>query len=314
MRSELVFLFGAGASHGATNVLPCAPPLGTNLYDELSTYSPAVWGRGSRVGRYGNELRKDFEKTLFKEVCMWNPSLDVLEWLRPIALYFSRFSPDSSATDFYSRLLLFLRTKGLLRSSTFGSLNYDTIFEQAAYRLGMEVDYSAAENGEETVRVLKVHGSSNFISGDMERYKMYLTNPNSATGGKINFLCPVRVEEVLRKRFADRQRLYFPVMSLYSFGKNNLIAGNQISEIRNKWQETVSRASLVVIIGVRPNSEDLHIWEPIKNKTEEARNLFYIGSDDHFKSWTSANRNFVHLGKTFEEGFGPLLARLNSSK
>jgi hypothetical protein len=53
-----------------------------------------------------------------------------------MALYFSKFTPDGTGEDLYSRLLSALRGCGKLREAIFGSLNYDCIFEQAASRLG----------------------------------------------------------------------------------------------------------------------------------------------------------------------------------
>lgn len=41
---SIIVLFGAGASYGAGSVLPSIPPLGSSLYQELSSMFPATWG------------------------------------------------------------------------------------------------------------------------------------------------------------------------------------------------------------------------------------------------------------------------------
>ena len=82
MSDELFFLFGAGASKGAGHTLPCDPPLGVEVYDRLLDRYPEVWGSGSHLARYSEALRQDFEKTMFDEVTLWDPSLSVLEWQR----------------------------------------------------------------------------------------------------------------------------------------------------------------------------------------------------------------------------------------
>ena len=309
MAGKIVFLFGAGASKGARHILPCDPPLGAEVYDRLAEHFPGQWGPSSRLGRYSEALRHDFEKTIFNEVCRWNPSLSILEWQRTMALYFAFFIPDSTGKDFYSRLLSFLQQSGKIRSSIFASLNYDCIFEQAADKLELAVDYSCGETQVNAVQVLKIHGSCNFITVDIQKSApYYLTNPNSSTNCRMHCLQPIGIESVLKSRFSDANASYYPVMSLYSFGKNSIVAGVRIQEIRNSWSECVSEASVVAVIGVRPNSEDTHIWNPIRQTSAK---LFYIGSTRDFDIWVSANHHFKFLAKTFEEGFDNLLTSLD---
>jgi hypothetical protein len=311
MASELVFLFGAGASKGAGQgryVLPCDPPLGTEVYDKLAERFPGEWGHSSRLGQYSDGLRKDFEKTMSDEVCLWNPSLSILEWQRKMALYFASFTVDSEGKDLYSRLLLFLQDTGKIRNSLFASLNYDCLFEQAAYRLGFQVDYACPEGVDRAIRVFKIHGSCNFVTEDIRRGEAYLTNPNSHLACGMECLQPVDAEKVLAAKFSDPGASYYPVMSLYSLGKDSLVAGTRIQQIRKAWSEYLSGALVAAIIGVRPNSEDTHIWTPIKSASAK---LFYIGSENHFRIWASANSHFELLAETFKEGFGTLLGRLD---
>ena len=303
MANQVVFLFGAGASNGVGHILPCAPPLGRYIYDKLAECFPEEWGPGSQLACYSAGLRQDFEKTMFNQVCFWNSSLAILEWQQQMAVYFSRFTPDSTGEDLYSRLLSFLRDTGKIRNTIFASLNYDCIFEQAAYKLGFQVDYSCGETEDNAIRVFKVHGSCNFITGDIGQWKQHLTNPNSHLNCRMNCLRPVDVEKTLESNFSDVNAFYYPVMSLYSFGKDSLVSGTRIQEIRNAWRRCVSNASVVVIIGVRPNSEDTHVWIPIM---ETPAKPFYIG----FDSWAPANSRFKFLGKTFEKGFDNLRDQL----
>ena len=44
IQMERIILFGAGASYGAGHMLPKAPPLGKDLYKELTRYYPPSWG------------------------------------------------------------------------------------------------------------------------------------------------------------------------------------------------------------------------------------------------------------------------------
>ena len=65
---DIVFLFGAGASHGAVGVLPKPPPLGKDLYDALAMQYPDEWGAKSHLNIWADKFRQDFEQTMFDEV------------------------------------------------------------------------------------------------------------------------------------------------------------------------------------------------------------------------------------------------------
>jgi len=77
----------------------------------------------------------------------------------------------------------------------------------------------------------------------------------------------------------------------------------KIQELRNLSAQVISDASVVIIIGVRPNKEDSHIWGPIQNTSA---NLNYIGSKNHFKDWKSENSKLSFVAETFEGGFTQL--------
>ena len=304
MRQRIVFLFGAGASKGAGHTLPFPPPQGLDVYDKLAREFPSEWGSGSRLGRYAAGLRQDFEGTMFKEVCTWEASLSVLEWQRTMALFFSRFVLDSTSRDLYSRLLLALQASGRIHDAVFASLNYDYLLEQAANRIGLGVDFFGKEQRQNNIVVFKLHGSCTFVTPDISGSRHQLTNPNSALGCGMEWLPPDNVESALVSRFSDPRTSHYPVVSLYSLGKNSLVGGTQVQEIRNAWTRCMSNAAVVAIVGVRPSSEDGHVWKPISSTSAK---LLYIGSQKDFHKWKSANASFEIIGTAFEDGFEALL-------
>ena len=171
MTTQFAFLLGAGASKASgMHVKPCTPPLMRELYDELARFFRKEWGPGSFFARYADQFRKDFEQT-FTEVVLKNtneyalsgPALSLLEGQRPLALYFSRFVLDRTRMDCYSKLLDALGRSGNIPHTIFGSLNYDCLFEQAAGILDLRIDYKWS-NAVDSIRVAKLHGSSNFIA------------------------------------------------------------------------------------------------------------------------------------------------------
>ena len=308
MGHEVVFLFGAGASKGAENILPCEPPLGSDLYDKLAERYPNEWGHGSQLGRYSEGLRRDFEKAMFDEVVPHQPTLSILEWQQKMALYFSSFIIDSTGNDLYSQLLLFLLESSKIEKAIFASLNYDCIFEQAALRLGLRVDYSSGERRGGVIQVLKVHGSCNFITVDIKGQRPYLTNPNSFTECAIECIPPVELESILLSKFSRYDVYHYPVLSLYSLGKDTFVGGMRIQKIRYTWAECLSNACILAVIGVRPNEEDAHIWNPIR---ETRAKPLYIGSESGFQEWRKANSNFELIAETFREGFDGLISHLS---
>jgi len=198
--TEFAFLFGAGASKAlGMHVKPRTPPLMCELYDELAIFFQKEWESGGLFGIYANQFRKDFEQhadrfrknfeQTFTEVVLKNtseyalpgPALSLLESQRPLALYFSRFVPDRTRMDYYTKLLDALGRSGNIPHTVFGSLNYDCLFEQAARNLNLRIDYECG-NGVDDIRVAKIHGSSNFIAQIDQRIMAMLVtcSPDSA--------------------------------------------------------------------------------------------------------------------------------------
>jgi hypothetical protein len=293
MRERTVVLAGAGASYGAGRIQPNPPPLGAGLYDALALKFPKDWGPESYLNQFADGFRKDFEKTMWNELCSWKPSLTILELYRQMAEYFGEFSLDQPGYDLYSRLIDLLSARDLLTSATFGSLNYECLLEQAL-----------SHSGNRTA-VLKPHGSCNYLSVDLDEWKHMLTSLSSHLECDYQVIDPAIMQSVLPTRFSDRQHAFFPIMSLYTMFKDSILGSARIQEIRNEWQERVSEASKIVIIGVRPNPEDHHVWDPII-ANPSARG-FYIGSRSQLEAWPEASAKLRFVEETFQAGL-PILA------
>jgi len=214
---DIVILFGAGASYGPGHVLPQAPPLGVNLYDALAAQYPKDWGSESHLGKmWASQLRDDFERTMYEEVLPKVSSLPLLEWHRRVAEFFATYRVDGSGQDMYSLLLSGLRTTGLVGQVTFGSLNYDCLLEQAMLGLQLTTDYTLkALASQGSVPVAKIHGSCNFIAGDLSWKRAFIiTNPNAAIECPLNALSLQNLEGLLRQKFAAYEQAFFPVLSI----------------------------------------------------------------------------------------------------
>ena len=311
MANQIVFLFGAGASKGATHIRPYCPPLMRELYEELARYDPNEWGPTSWLSAYADRFRGDFEAT-FSEVVLkiakdapWLTldSLTLLEKQKLLACYFSQFFLDSGSLDCYSKLLVSLDAAGLIPDCLFASLNYDCLFEQAGHRLGLPVDYLCSES--KSVRVTKLHGSCNFATKISRYDRALLASPGLHYEIEFDCLLAVNVGETLRKKFSNPD--YLPVMSQVSPGKEQILASAKIQKMRNAWSQALSSARYLAIIGVSYNPNDTHVVGAIRDTQAK---IFYIGNKDDFEKWHAENKNFEHIGKTFEEEFDHLIQRL----
>jgi hypothetical protein len=311
---DIVVLFGAGASHGADYVLPAAPPLGVDLYDALATQYPTIWGPGSHIGRmWADKLMLDFERTMAEDVLPWVPSLNLLEWHRCVAQFFAGYHLSEEGQDCYSALLSGLMSKGLLRRTLLGTLNYDCLLEQAMARLRLNVSYMLDEFGSfNSIPLAKIHGSCNFVSTDLGPYRAQLTNAN-ASSLECHF-DPLPLGDLpnrLTDKFSRYERGFYPVLSLYSPYKPSILAPSKLQTLRNTLALRLAHATVVVIIGIKPNPQgDQHLWEPIAQSP--APKILYVGGNPDFAVLRTVQLRSVHSAETFADGVRSILSALTS--
>jgi hypothetical protein len=308
---DIVILFGAGASYGAGHVLPHPPPLGPNLYDALAAQYPKEWGSESHIGKmWAAQLRDDFERTMYEEVLPRVSSLSLLEWHRRIAEFFAICRLDGGRRDMYSVLLSGLRTRGLLERVTLGSLNYDCLLEQAMLGFRLIVDYMLDDfASQESVPLAKIHGSANFITTDLFSKRAYITNANaSSIECAFTALHVQNLERQLRERFSTYEPAFFPVLGLYSPDKPSIVAPAKLQNLRNILAERIKRAMAVVLIGVRPNPRDPHLWEPVAQS--QASTIAYVGGEEEYQNLMKLQGRVVHLAETFKAGATRVLSTL----
>ena len=260
------------------------------------------------LGKCATEFRQSFEET-FTEVVLKHSSgggagpftpdsLTLLENQRVLAQFFSRFiltNPNN-----YSKLLTLIHG---CKRALFGSLNYECLLEQAAENLGMQVDYACETDSFDVASVAKLHGSCNFVVEVPASAKAILASQNIQLGMNLIYLPVFNLELELNRRFSASDPAYYPVMSQVSPMKEHLVAPGRILGIRGKWEEGISNAAKLAIIGVSYNKNDSHVLQPI----QKARcPVFYIGGKADFASWHALNSNVEHISDTLENGLGEL--------
>jgi len=316
MTKDIVFLFGAGASYGAGEVLPYSPPLMRDLYDELAQHFPGQWGPESQLASYAERFRNNFETTFYEEVltfCKGVPradSLSLLEKQIPLALYFSKFTVHEEGRDYYSRLLRSIKRDAAydLERCLFCSINYDCLFEQAACVLGLKVSYSCDQALPDTIPILKLHGSCNFVTSRLsQRDRCTLSCQGVHFEIALSILEPVAFQEKLARAVSGSSPDHLPVMSQVSPHKELFVAPAQVQKSWHEWTEAISSSTTIVIIGVSFNPNDKHVVKPI---AEASSRLLYIGDSNSFGEWKRVHSNSEHINETLHNGYEALLKEL----
>lgn len=287
-----LILVGAGASFGSGDVQPCRPPLG-NGPDGLFARLEAAGGQAASLPiDLRRQFRTDFEKgmaLLYEYV-----DGDIMRFQREMAAYLGAFSPGEA--NAYVRLI---RTIGP-RRAIYASLNYDLLFELAAASLGLKTYYST-EPPAKGVRLLKLHGSSNFwpdIPVGMIRNSTFARNGRADIQAQIRPL--TQAETLHRCRVEDS---IAPAIAMYAEGKAVKISPDYVEWQQELWKTAARSASRIFVVGVRVHNADVHVWGEL-GKTRAPVTYFGQKWDkESYEQWAVDNRKrnayFVEAG--FEE-------------
>lgn len=290
-----IIVFGAGASYGAGNIIPSRPPLGAELYTELSKNFPRSWGALPEDAK--DEFEINFERGMS---VIWDKySSAVLELMRHMALYFAQFRPKQPNSTPYASLASEIQQRKLNEKVVAATLNYECLLELEFSHAGIEISYSLEEVPKGVIKVLKPHGSCNFIPKGISGPKGSI---QIGRGAAIDM--PVQVlgsmNEVIKHVLTQALP---PIMCLYMEGKPTQVAAGTIKAVQKNLQDEISEAKVVVVVGVHPNPKDTYIWDSIASCAGE---VGYVGpSFESFTQWTKEFRpqgNSIYLSESFESG------------
>lgn len=292
MTKSIKVIFGAGASYGAGSILPERPPLGNQLFFELQRLFPQTWGTIN--GELKAAFLENFElgmKTIWESF-----SHSVAQLMQDMSLYFIQFRPVNNSS-LYCKLVSDLGHKNVLNSVSFTTLNYDIILELSLLINGYSINYfhPNSENTDQ-IEVLKIHGSSNFIGTGAEGGKGISYGSGAVFNGGIK--APFDNNEII-ETFLVKSGIA-PVMSLYMEGKPVNVSPQILKDLQNTYKNRCLEAKTILIIGVKPVIQDEHIWECIKNSKA---NVYYVGSNTDFQSFTQLKVQAKHIGEYFNTSF-----------
>jgi hypothetical protein len=288
-KMERIILFGAGASYGAGHILPKAPPLGKDLYAELTRYYLPSWGSLPKEikASFGDGFEQGMQ-------VLWDKySSNIALFMRHMTLYLAQFRPDDSQQDLYSRLLQQLKTKRILLST----LNYECILELAASTLGYKIDYSGGEVASDAMQIMKLHGSCNFLPSSIQAKGITFTSEVVFDGD----LQSVNPNEAIQ--YCLSNTALYPAMALYMNAKPIQIGQSVIHGLQLRWGDRVRKAKKILVIGARPYHEDTHIWEPLAECNGE---LGFIGPKQVFNEWREkyrSNKSSLWIGSRWHTCF-----------
>lgn len=307
MPASTLFLFGAGASAFSGSCTPTCPPLGGDLFAELLKVSPAARAIPGPIQDMFKLHFEDGMQALLEGMTGLEAHL-----LREMAAFFATFRPRRA--NRYSR---FIDAVGPYASKcVFASLNYDILLELSLVQRGYLPAYSpSALLAKNQIRVIKVHGSCNFLPGTNVRFEnVNFVLPPDFEGQLMNSddrytLNPTEILE-----FCREQNSISPELALYHKSKRMLFVGPVARAQKPAFFQHVAEARNIVIIGVRLHEPDTHIWEPIA--ASPAR-IYYVGPDaTDIRAWGTRNGKTVeHLSNGFKSSIpkiGELLKATSS--
>jgi hypothetical protein len=248
--------------------------LGNALYEELKNYFPNSWGTLS--SDYDHYFKDNFEFGMKKVYSNPKTESRITELVRNMGEYFCKFQPHND--NLYIR---FLKELDSLEDIVFSSLNYDTLLELAAEKEKIPVNHFEIRKNELTL--FKIHGSSNFLPPSSSQV-IGITLIGSGI-----FDMNIRVsncEDV--KAFCNSNTALSPIMAIYMENKPLQINSSQLDKVKKEWQNQILNAEHILIIGVRPNPDDKHIWDFLSNTQGK---IGYVGNKDEFNKWKNAHRN-----------------------
>jgi hypothetical protein len=296
-----IILLGAGASFGSGDVLPHVPPLG-NGANGLFARLEATGGEAAGLSADLKALfRNDFENGMAEFYKQSDGN--IMRFQREMAGYLAKFKPGIS--NAYVRLL---QTIGPKRS-IYASLNYDLLFELAAAHLGFNTRYSV-ESLVSEVRLLKLHGSSNFWPDIPAGMFQNCTISGSVHADVQAPIRPLNQQETCY-RCANEDSLA-PAIAMYAEGKAVMISPNYVEQQQAMWRDALCSARKVFVIGVRVNNADTHIWGQLA-KSKSSVTYFGRATDcEGYMQWRISNnkKNAYFIEATFQECINIISDRL----
>lgn len=286
----VLFLFGAGASHGSGPCLPANPPLGRDLLLRMREEGGiASTIEGDLLDCFIDDPEKGMIK-FFEE-----RNRDTTELLKQMCAYLAKFSINDGNT--YVKLFNILKKR---KSICIATTNYDLLIEQAISSVGCFTQYYSSERVPNNIPVLKIHGSINFIPLANISNIGFEIPPNS--NSKI-IDGPVEIYDNAEKiiEYCKSTTALSPAVAMYHPNKTVLHCPSLVAKQQKDFHSEISTSSKIFIVGLKINPDDKHIWSKIENTKAD---IYIVDRDKKAtESWINRinKKNIYHIADTFEE-------------
>lgn len=333
-----LFLFGAGASHGARSVDP--PPLGAGLHHYVLDYlclpkaweelggleEPEDWPPTEKTRLHLKQLLETANsyEQLVDQLIKRRDERDLLKKLNLLMAYAltppinddpKKDNAFVEKADFYDRFLYkHFPNRRMLQTACFITINYDCLLERALCRcyhrspdprelqcLCRHIDYRLRrlDNNVPGIEVLKPHGSINWIADVTDGDEMYVQRP-------VETIRHGNTREYARIKVVDSPTGHEEiVVAHYAPGKKAQINLVLLKTIRGHSLERVNQASTLTIIGVHipiSPSDDPFLDEFLALASHRARNglrVYFVNLCDS-ELREASSRGFMSKKCTFE--------------
>lgn len=263
-----LFLFGAGASYGSGHIIPEQPPLLNTLFSELIRCYPKSWGKLPK--ELSDVFNQDFELGTAK---IWDNYSTILPPLiQQMALYFVQFRPANVKENGYFKLLRFLMEREKVSSTILFTLNYEAVLDLCAHALNLRIDPENKTEDDKTIKIIKLHGACNIIPVGIKvsRSVKFTKGVLFGTGAKYLF----NLNEVVEFCLGDNGLP--PVMALIMKEKPVQVSQFILNRYKKIWHDILKEKNKIFVIGVNPNNEDKHLWNPLMTTPSK---IYYVGGD-----------------------------------
>jgi len=283
-----ILLLGAGASYGSVGSTPHVPPLGNGLFTDLVK-------RGGIAASLPADIKKLFENNFEDGMAEYYKYSDgnIMTFQRELAHYLSNFQPTDS--NVYINLINELGSQRIIYSS----LNYDLLFELSAGKLGLFTSYTS-EYQKGGVRLLKIHGSSNFWP---DLPTGMFQNCTMSGNGMADIQAPIKpLNQVETLDKCIKENSVAPAIAMFAVGKKIKISPDYVEQQYEIWKAQILKSSKIFVVGVRVHEVDYHIWG-VLGKVKAKVVYFGFESDRaEFEQWkkNSNKKNAYFINSDFK--------------
>jgi hypothetical protein len=283
---QVLFLFGAGASHGSDTA--GVPPLTATLFDDLQGCGFESWR--SIGATEAAVFRADFERGMARIEELDEYKLPQLQ--KDLAAFF--FSFAARPTSLYAALAKRIPVDGNSHV-TCATLNYERLLTMALTANGIACMLRTAKEvpifstGGTAVELCAPHGCCNFFFPESVAYAR--ANMLQISGTKVHFNAPTLevVDEWSEFHYRMLTSALPPMISYINAKKGTMTGGPFVENQRERFAMHASHADTIVVIGTRVRTQDVHVWKPLEAATGR---IVYCAGDrgaKEYSEWREGN-------------------------